>query len=101
MARLNDKFTIEDMKDFQERLNEIQISATSWNTRSNASETELELLDAVDHLCRVSNMLCMIIEQELKGHIETAEPHRYTNGKLSVAEASLKNYLKYKNITLD
>ncbi|AMV11552.1 hypothetical protein [Parageobacillus sp. G301] len=98
--RLNDKFTIEDMKDFQERLNKLQISATHWDIRSNASETELELLDTIDHLCRVSNMLCVIIEQELKGHIVTAQPHRYTNVKLSIAEASLKNYLKYKNITL-
>lgn len=101
MARLNDKFTIEQMKDFEKRLNKIHYNVTHWKTRSTASETEIELINTIDYLCRVPNMLAGIIEQELEGHIETSDPYGYTDGKLSVAESCIKSYLKVKNLTLD
>jgi hypothetical protein len=101
MTRLNDKFTIEQMGNLTKRLNEIHYNATHWKTRSTASETELELLNTIDYLCRVPNMLASIIEQELEGEVVTSDPHGYTHGKLSVAQACMESYLKVKKITLD
>jgi hypothetical protein len=101
MANLKDKFTVEDMKALDQRLNRIFYQVTNYQTRSNAGVTELQLLDTIDHLCRVSGMLCDVIEQQLDGHIETSEPHSYIDKKLSTVETGIKNFLKVKKIELD
>jgi hypothetical protein len=101
MAKLSDKFTIEQIKDLEKRLNKIHYNVTHWQTRSTATETELQLINTIDHLVRVPNILCHIIEQALEGHIETFDPHGYADGKLGIAESSLIKYLKLKDINLD
>ena len=101
MANLKDKFTIDDMKALDQRLNHIYYQVTHYQTRSNAGLTELQLLDTIDHLCRMSGMLCDVIEQQLEGHIETSEPHRYIDRKLGTVETGIKNFLEVKKIDLD
>jgi hypothetical protein len=101
MANLKDKFTIQDMKELDQRLHLIFDQVTHYQTRKNAGVTELQLLDTIDHLCRVSGMFCDMIEQQLEGHIETSDPYGYINGKLGTAETGVKNFLKVKKIELD
>ncbi|MBT2725126.1 MULTISPECIES: hypothetical protein [unclassified Bacillus (in: firmicutes)] len=101
MANLKDKFTIEDMKEFDARLNRIFHQVTHPNTRTTVGVTELQLLGVIDYLCRTSGMLCDMIEQQLEGHIETYDPQRYIDRKLWTAENGIKNFLKVKKIDLD
>jgi hypothetical protein len=96
--RLSDKFTIEEIKDLNSRINKVFYNATVWQTRQATTEMEQQLIDCIDHLCRVSGMLSDMIEQDLKGDIVTSDPLRYLQGKLSVAEGSLEYYLKRKNV---
>ncbi|WP_026567256.1 hypothetical protein [Bacillus sp. UNC41MFS5] len=101
MANLKDKFTIEDMKELDYRINQIFYQVTHTNTTTTVGVTELQLLGVIDHLCRVSGMLSDMIEQQLEGHIETYDPHSYIDRKLSSAELGIKNFLKVKKIDLD
>lgn len=101
MANLKDKFTVEDMKELDQRINKIFYQVTHANTTTSAGVTELQLLGVIDHLCRVSGMLSDMIEQQLEGHIETFDPYSYLNRKLGNAEIGIKNYLKIKKIELD
>lgn len=101
MANLKDKFTIDDMRVFDQRLTHILDRVTHYQTRSTAGLTQLQLLDTIDHLCRVSGMLCNIIEQQLEGHIESSDPYRYIDRKLDTVETGIKNFLKVKKIELD
>lgn len=101
MARLNDKFTIEEMCELNQRLSELFYQVTNRETTKNASITELQLLNVVDQLTRISGMLCDVIEMELEGNIETSNPHGYINGKLGIVENGINNYLKVKKIELD
>jgi hypothetical protein len=97
MANLNDKFSLDDMRDLDQRLNNIFEQVTHYQTRSNAGLTELQLLNTIDHLCRVSGMLCDMIE----GHIETSDPFSYIDKNLGTVETGVKNFLKVKKIELD
>jgi hypothetical protein len=101
MANLKDKFTVEDIREYNARLNNIFYQVTHGNTTANVGITELQLLGVIDHLCRVSGMLCDMIEQQLEGHIETYDPHRYIDSKLGSVETGTKNFLKVKKIELD
>lgn len=98
MTRLKDKFTIDDMKEYEKRFNEIHYSITHWKTRNDVTERELELINTIDYLVRVPNIFCRVIEEDIKGHIETGDPHGYAKGKLGVAEASLRHYLELREI---
>lgn len=98
MARLEDKFTVSELDSLSQKLCDMQANATALELRINSNDQEIELLDTVDHLCRVANMLCNVIEADLKGHIKTSEPLNYINNKFSGAELSLENYHKQKNI---
>jgi hypothetical protein len=101
MANLKDKFTIDDMRALDHRLNQIFFQVSHYQTRSNARLTELQLLDTIDHLCRMSGMLCDVIEQQLEGHVETLDPHSYIDRKLGTVETGIKNFLEVKKIDLD
>ncbi|MCM2533301.1 hypothetical protein NDK43_13975 [Neobacillus pocheonensis] len=101
MADLKDKFTVDDIKELDQRLNRIFYQVTHYQTRSNAGQVEIQLLDVIDRICRVSGMLCDLIEQHLEGNIETNDPYRYIDGKLSIAENGINNFLKVKKIDLD
>jgi hypothetical protein len=101
VQRLKDKFTLEEVKDIDKRINKLFYNATHYKTRTNSNEAENELLHVVDHLCRVSNMLCDMIECEMEGHIECADPHDYIDGKLGLAEAWMNNYVNNKRINLN
>jgi hypothetical protein len=101
MSNLNDKFSLDDIRDLDQRLNHIFEQVTHYQTRTNAGLTELQLLNTIDHLCRVSGMLCDMIEQQIEGHIESSDPYGYINGKLGTAETGVKNFLKVKKIDLD
>jgi hypothetical protein len=100
MANLSDKFTIEELKDFEKRINNIFYQATHGITRENSNETERQLLLSIDQLSRVSGMLCDLIEQQIDGHIETHDPKSYIDSKLGSAETWIRHYLEYKNINL-
>jgi hypothetical protein len=101
LATLKDKFTVQDMKEINERLNQIFHQVTHPDTRTNVGVTELQLIGVIDYLTRVSGMLCDIIEQQLEGNIETYDPYRYIDKKLWVAENGINNFLKVKKIDLD
>ncbi|PLS04044.1 hypothetical protein [Neobacillus cucumis] len=101
MANLKDKFTVQDTKELNKRLNRIFYDVTHANTRKTVGVTELQLLGVIDHLCRVSGMLCDMVEQQLEGHIETFDPHSYIEKKLRTAENGISNFLKVKKINLD
>lgn len=60
----------------------------------NHTEDENKLLNTVDNLCRVAGMLCSVIEQDLDGHIETADPLDYVYQKLSNSEGYLEFFFK-------
>jgi hypothetical protein len=101
LSRLNNKVTIEQLRDISKTLHEIHYNATHWITRSTASETELELISTIDYLCRVTNILCNIIEQELEGHIETHDPMKYVEEKLLLSHSSINSYLKVKELNFE
>jgi hypothetical protein len=101
MTNLKDKFTVEDMKEITRRINHVFYQTTHWKTREKTSEQELLLLGTIDHLCRVSSMLCGAIEQQLEGHIETHDPKGYIDGKFSIAESRMNTYLSYRRIDLN
>ncbi|MCM2532728.1 hypothetical protein NDK43_10460 [Neobacillus pocheonensis] len=101
MATLKDKFTTEDIKELNQRLNYILNQATHANTRIKAGVVELQLLNVIDQLCRVSGMLLDITEQQLEGHIETFDPYGFMDGKLETAEIGIQNLLQIKKIELD
>ncbi|MEH7419599.1 hypothetical protein V7266_30670, partial [Neobacillus drentensis] len=93
MANLKDKFTVQDTRELNERLNSIFYQVTHANTIKTVGVTELQLLDVIDHLCRVSGMLCNMVEQQLEGHIETFDPYTYIDRKLGTAEKGITNFL--------
>ncbi|MDQ0975876.1 hypothetical protein QFZ31_005754 [Neobacillus niacini] len=102
MANLNDKFSLDDMRDLDQRLNHIFEQVTHYQTRSNAGLTELQLLNTIDHLCRVSGMLCDVIEQQIEGHyIESSDPLSYIDKNLGTVETGVKNFLKVKKIDIE
>jgi hypothetical protein len=101
MTNLKDKFTVQDTKELNERINSIYYQVTHANTRTTVGVTELQLLGVIDYLCRVSGMLCDVVEQQLEGHIETFDPHRYIDMKLRTAENGISNFLRVKKINLD
>jgi translation initiation factor IF-1 len=98
---IKSKFDVEDLKYYSKILNELQYNATTWINRNNANEIELELLDTIDHLCRVSNMFKMIIEQHLEGDVVTSDPKGYIDSKISIARSSLRHYLKLKKLSYE
>ncbi|MBM7654173.1 hypothetical protein [Neobacillus cucumis] len=100
MAYLKDKFTIQDTKEINERINRIFNQVTHANTTTTVGVTELQLLGIIDHLCRVSGMLCDMVEQQLEGHIETFDPHSYIDKKLKNAEIGISNFIKIKKINV-
>jgi hypothetical protein len=101
MANLNDKFMIDDMRALDQRFNHIFEQVTHYQTRSSAGLTELQLLDVIDRLCRVSGMLCDMIEQQIEGNIESSDPYSYIDRKLRTAEIGIQNFLKVKKVKLD
>jgi hypothetical protein len=101
MANLNDKFTLDDMRELDQRLNHIFEQVTHYQTRTNAGLTELLLLDLIDHLCRVSGMLCDMNERQKEGPFESSDPYSYINKELGTVETGIKNFLKVKKIELD
>jgi hypothetical protein len=101
MANLNDKFSLDDMRGLDRRLNHIFEQVTHYQTRTNAGLTELQLLNTIDHLCRVSGMLCDMIEQQIEGHIESSDPFSYIDKNLGTVETGVKNFLKVKKIEID
>jgi hypothetical protein len=101
MATLKDKFTLDDIIELNQRINSIFYQVTHANTRAKAGVVELQLLNIVDQLCRVSGMLFDIMEQQLEGHIETFDPYGYIDGKLDSAEIGIHNFLQIKKIELD
>ncbi|MDQ0200194.1 hypothetical protein [Neobacillus ginsengisoli] len=101
MATLKDKFTHEDIAALNKRLNYVFYQATHGNTRTKSGVVELQLLNIVDQLCKVSGMLLDIMEQQLDGQIETFDPYRYINGKLETAEIGIQNFLQIKKIDID
>ncbi|MEY2196749.1 hypothetical protein AB7942_29150 [Neobacillus sp. BF23-41] len=74
MANLKDKFTVEDIKELDRKLNRIYYHATHGITITNSGVTEIQLLNVIDNLCRASGMLCDMLEQQLEGNIETVDP---------------------------
>ncbi|MGD7021942.1 hypothetical protein ACQCVK_05075 [Rossellomorea vietnamensis] len=98
--RLDDKFTVEEMKALKARINKLFYNTTHWKTRSKSTETERELINSIDYLCRVSGMLTDMIYRDLEGHIETSDPMNYIDSKMSSAENWMNNYLHRKNINL-
>lgn len=101
MAYLKDKFTVNDIKELDRRLNRIYYHATHGITLTNSGVTEIQLLNVIDHLCRTSGMLCDLIEQQLEGNIETVDPYGYIDRKIGSAENGIENFLKVKKIDLD
>lgn len=101
MANLKDKFTVEDMKEFNKRFNNIFYQVTHEKTTTTVGVTELQLLGVIDSLCRVSGMLGDVIEQQLEGQIETSDPYTEIDRKLGNVETGIKNFLKVKKIDLD
>jgi hypothetical protein len=90
-SKLVNKFSNSSLNHVQEVLNDIQLAAISLDVR----ETNVALLDTVDHLCRVANMLADVIKEEkAKGYVENANPEGYINGKLAIAQSSFDEYLK-------
>ncbi|MGG3467817.1 hypothetical protein ABES02_10080 [Neobacillus pocheonensis] len=100
MANLKDKFTIEDIKELDKRLNSIYYRATHGITLTSSGITEIQLLNIIDNLCRASGMLCDVIEQQLEGNIETVDPYGYIIRKIGTAENGIENFLKVKKIDL-
>ncbi|MFP5111854.1 hypothetical protein ACSU64_05680 [Bacillaceae bacterium C204] len=100
MANLKDKFTVEDIKELDRRLNRIYYHATHGITITNSGVTEIQLLNIIDHLCRASGMLCDMIEQQLENNIETVDPYGYIVRKIYSAENGIENYLKVKKIDI-
>ncbi|MGZ4160473.1 MAG: hypothetical protein ACXVHV_11150 [Methanobacterium sp.] len=100
MANLKDKFTVDDISELTSKINHIFYQATHWETTSNAGLTELQLLNVIDQFCRISCMLCNMIEQQLEGNIDTNDPKGYIKEKLSSADNGIKNFLTVKKIDL-
>jgi hypothetical protein len=102
MAKLKDRYSINDMKDLCHRFNQINYDMTHYKTREAAnSDSEHALHSTIDYLVRVANMLSMTIQEELEGDVVTSDPMYYIKAKLNVAEQSVKSYHRLKKINLD
>lgn len=98
MATLRDKFTVDDIEEITSKINHIFYQATHWETTSKSRLAELQLLYVIDNLCRLSAIMCNVIEQELNGHIETPNPKDSINRNLSSAANGIQNFIQSRNI---
>ncbi|WP_419880900.1 hypothetical protein ACN6MY_14915 [Peribacillus sp. B-H-3] len=76
------------------RLDNLHTLISTWETMSNASDTEVELLNIIDHLTRVSSMLCTVIKDDLAD--ETDDPAGYIARKITISEEAINCYLLQK-----
>lgn len=91
MARLNDKFNQEELYQLSRQLCKMQHSATS---QFGTNESESDLLYTIDHLCRVANMFCMVIKQDLDGDVDTGNPSDYIESKFNLAKGTFECYIE-------
>ena len=101
MASLKDKFTIDDTKELNARINRVLYQVTHENTTTTVGVSELQLIGVIDHLCKVSSMLCDMLEQQLDGHIETFDPYSFIDRRLRTVENGVSNFIKIKRIDVD
>lgn len=79
MTTLNSKFDVESVREIHQQLSDIQMIATSSRI------DDWELASALDNVTRTAAMFCDVIEQHLKGKIETNNPLGYIKDKTSSA----------------
>jgi hypothetical protein len=87
----NEQFDIETLKLISNKLDYIySIAKANYNDNP-------ELMDTIEHLARVGNMFANSKIQELKGHLETANPQGFILAKLANSYSRMKEYEKQKD----
>ncbi|MFD0049704.1 hypothetical protein ACFVHQ_10290 [Actinomycetes bacterium NPDC127524] len=76
------------------KLDNLHSLISTWETMSNASDTEVELLNVIDHLTRISSMLCKVLKDDQSD--ETENPAGYIAKKITISEEAINCYLLQK-----